>query len=233
MNSDNTVPKDSLNYQFFRMTCLQYMTEEEFAQFEKKIQHLHYKRGELITKQSAQATHIYYLNKGMVKHYFEDDNKKRLILAVNTPPHVIGLANMFNEKVNMSSVAAVEDCEAFLIEIGSFEEVARKSSEFLISIFKLAADTFSSSIFNFMSLAHKHINGRVADILIHLSTNIYKQPKFVLSLTRKELSEFAGASQENVIMTLSKFKKEGIINLNGKEIEIVDMDRLKYISKIG
>jgi len=233
MNFETTSPKDNLNYQLFRMTCLQYMPEEEFARFEKSCQHLSYKRGELITKQSALATHIYYLSKGMVKHYYEDENGKRLILSVNSPPHVIGLANMFNERVNMSSVAAVEDCEAYLFEISAFEEVARKNSEFLISIFKLAAETFRTSIFNFMSLAHKHINGRVADILIHLSMNVYKKQNFVLTLTRKELSEFAGASQENVIMTLSKFKKEGIINLNGKEIEIVDLDRLRYISKIG
>jgi CRP/FNR family transcriptional regulator len=82
-------------------------------------------------------------------------------------------------------------------------------------------------------LAHKHVNGKVADILLYLSESVYKSQKYTLSLTRKELSEFAGISEVNFITTLKKFEKEGIVIASGKEINIINKEQLELISKLG
>jgi len=94
-------------------------------------------------------------------------------------------------------------------------------------------DVFRSSIFNFISLAHKQVNGRIADILLFLSQNIYMSNEFVLSLSRQEFAEFAGCSKENVIHTLRKFHNEGLIKVEGKKILLNDPERLQKISKHG
>ncbi|BDX36982.1 hypothetical protein CYCD_03370 [Tenuifilaceae bacterium CYCD] len=75
--------------------------------------------------------------------------------------------------------------------------------------------------------------GRIADVLIYLWENIYSDGEYSFNLTRKEISEFAACSHENVINTLSKLNKEGVIALNGRNIEIVDIEKLREISKIG
>jgi len=92
---------------------------------------------------------------------------------------------------------------------------------------------FRDSILNFVSLAHKYVNGRIADILIYLSEKIYKSTEFNLTLSRKELSEFAGCSQENIIHTLTRFNKEGIIKVEGKKITIINPGKLKEVSRTG
>ena len=46
-------------------------------------------------------------------------------------------------------------------------------------------------------------------------------------------SEYGKMSTANVIRTLSDFKKEGIIRVFGKTIEIVDVAKLEIISKLG
>jgi CRP/FNR family transcriptional regulator len=86
---------------------------------------------------------------------------------------------------------------------------------------------------NFISLAHKQKEGRIADIFLYLAEEVYHGKTFILSLTRKEIAEFAGCSTENVIMTLSKWQNEKIVSLDGKSFSINDLDKLKYISKIG
>jgi len=47
------------------------------------------------------------------------------------------------------------------------------------------------------------------------------------------MAEFACCSVENIIMTLSKWQQEGIVSFTGKDFEIIDMDKLRYISKVG
>jgi CRP/FNR family transcriptional regulator len=54
-----------------------------------------------------------------------------------------------------------------------------------------------------------------------------------LPVSRKEIAELIGMTTENVIRILSEFRKEKIIKINGKEIEIVDFERLKMISDRG
>jgi len=56
---------------------------------------------------------------------------------------------------------------------------------------------------------------------------------FDLPVSRKEIADYIGMSTANVIRTLSDFKKEGIIRIYGKTIEVVDMQRLEVISRRG
>ena len=92
---------------------------------------------------------------------------------------------------------------------------------------------FKKAVMNFISLAHKQKEGRIADIILYLAAEVYYDNNFILSLTRKELAEFAGCSTENVIMTLSRWQNEKIITIEGKKFEILNLEKLQYISRIG
>ena len=56
---------------------------------------------------------------------------------------------------------------------------------------------------------------------------------FDLPVSRKEIADYIGMSTANVIRTLSDFKKDGIIKVFGKTIEIVDINKLEILSKRG
>jgi CRP/FNR family transcriptional regulator len=127
----------------------------------------------------------------------------------------------------------VEDCDVVMISSDALEEVLMDNSRFAMMMFQTASEMFKTSVINFISLAHKQKEGRIADIILYLSSEVYHDSSFYLSLTRREIAEFAGCSTENVIMTLSKWQQEQLIAFNGKNLEIIDHEKLKYISKIG
>jgi len=141
--------------------------------------------------------------------------------------------NVFNDATNMFSIVAIEESVACLIDINVLKNLALKNSLLTMKLIEYASSTFKDSILNFISLAHKQVNGRVADLIIYLSEKVYKEKDFAMTLTRKELAEFAGCSQENIIHTLRRFHKEGVINTDGKRIKILDSKRLLEISKLG
>jgi CRP/FNR family transcriptional regulator, polysaccharide utilization system transcription regulator len=231
--NSNTLGLNNCDDFLFNLLCNEFLSAEEMEIIKQSSIVLKYQRGEAIIKQGARSTHIAFLSKGVVKHVYEDETGRKLILAISSAPNLIGGANMFYNGKNAFTIFAVEECQACLIDISALKQVILMNSQFALKLFEVASDMFHDAIFNFISLAHKHVNGRVADIFIYLSRSIYKSGKFTLSLTRKELSEFAGVSQENVITTLSKFKHEGVISVEGKNIEILDFDKLTQISKIG
>ncbi len=220
-------------YSWLKKISLQFISELEFEKLERSSVKLNFKKGETILKQGGIPTHIVYLEKGIVKFNFENEVGKNLIIAIVSAPKILGGANLFYKDNNLFSFVAVEDCEAILMDSKVLENILMDNSRFAMMMFQIASEMFKKAIMNFISLAHKQKEGRIADIILYLAAEVYNQNRFILSLTRKELSEFAGCSTENVIMTLSRWQTDKIIAMEGKKFEILDLAKLQYISKIG
>jgi len=220
-------------YSWLRRLSLQFISEKEFEKIEKTSVKLNFKKGETILKQGGVPTHIVYLEKGIVKFNYENEVNKNLILTIVSAPKILGGANLFYKDNNLFSFIAVEDCEVILIDTNVLENILMENSKFAMMMFQVASEMFKKSVINFISLAHKQKEGRIADIILYLAAEVYNDNSFLLSLTRKEIAEFAGCSTENVIMTLSKWQNEKIVSVDGKKIEIIDIEKLKHISKIG
>jgi CRP-like cAMP-binding protein len=84
-----------------------------------------------------------------------------------------------------------------------------------------------------MNQTHKQLPGRIADVLLYFAEQIYRQPHFDFPLTRRELAELAGTTKESFIRTLTEFKNDKIIYLDGSRVEIISMDIVKTLSELG
>ena len=89
-------------------------------------------------------------------------------------------------------------------------------------------------IFNrLMSQSHKQLPGRIADVILYFSETIYNNHIFSFPLTRRELAELSGTTKESFIRTLTEFKNDRIIELNGSDVEIKSMKIIKTLSELG
>jgi CRP/FNR family transcriptional regulator len=84
-----------------------------------------------------------------------------------------------------------------------------------------------------LDIRQKNLVGRVAFVLLYFTKEIYNTRIFDLPVSRQEIADYIGMSTANVIRTLSDFKKEGIIKIFGKTIEVVDINKLEILSKRG
>ncbi len=75
--------------------------------------------------------------------------------------------------------------------------------------------------------------GKVADVLLDFSDNIYRSDKFVVQINQEDLGNLVDASRESVSRVLNDFSREGIIRISGKEVEILNKEMLQMISKHG
>jgi len=81
-------------------------------------------------------------------------------------------------------------------------------------------------------LNQKNIRGRIAESLLYLA-QFYGADNYHLSITRKELGEMSAISEENTVRLLTELRQEGIINIQGKDLSIVDKILLRKISELG
>ena len=73
----------------------------------------------------------------------------------------------------------------------------------------------------------------MADVLLEFSEKIFQSDRFMFPISQSELANLVDTSRESVSRVLSEFDKDGIIKLNGKEIEILNKKSLNLISQNG
>ncbi len=217
----------------FKTVICAFLDTEEFAEIQNTTRNCAFKKGEVMLKQGEESRYLVYMTSGIVKFNYQEDNRRNYILTIQKSPSLLGLANIMNEDTNAFSICAIEDCEGCLIDVSLLKKYVFQNQTFLLSILKMSTEMFKDSIFSFIRLAHKHVYGRIADILLYLSEEIYQSKEFRLSLSRQELAEYAGCSKENVIHTLRGMDSDGIIRVTTKNVEILDYERLQSISKLG
>jgi CRP/FNR family transcriptional regulator len=82
-------------------------------------------------------------------------------------------------------------------------------------------------------LTQKQMPGRMADALLYLFDEIYQQPRFPMILSRFDLADLSAMSRESAVKILRDFQKEGLIRISDHEMELVDEEALRKISRIG
>ena len=227
-----TIPHEECNTCLFKHKLCKGLSEDEFRSIFDLTQQYTYKKGETIFKQGAKCNDLIFLTSGIVK-FVSNSNGKELIIAIDRAQTLLGLANILNEDVNLFSIVAVEECKGCAINLTRFKLYALSNRKFMVEVMSLSTQMFRDAIFNFISVARKQSNGRIADVLLYLSNKIYQSKSFSLGLSRQELADYAGCSKEQLIHTLRTFTNDKIIWVSGKKMEILDESKLLTISRVG
>jgi len=208
------------------------LTEEETEILNKNRIQLSFKKGEIINKQGAFASNIFFIIKGIVKSYIEITNKN-LILSILPAGSFIGLQSLSVDNVFHYSTKALVDTDIYSYDIIAFKNLMRQNALFATEITDVVNNNMVLLCDRFFSLTQKQLHGRLADILLCLSYKIYKSTGFELCMSRRDLAELTGMSTESAIRILKDFKDDKIIDITGKRLEILQMDKLKRISTTG
>lgn len=189
--------------------------------------------GENIVKQGTTASHMISLTNGMAKLFLEGIDKKNLILDIISPWRLFGGPGLFTDLRYHYSVTAITDCSACFIPAENVRQVIRSNPDFAEGIIKHCNKNSADNFERLISLTQKQMPGRLADTLLYLSQKVFNNLSFTLTLTRLEIGEMSNMTKESTTRILKEFEAENIISVNGKSIEIIDLNRLKEISFRG
>jgi CRP-like cAMP-binding protein len=228
----NTGPETCVSF-VYELSCFDLLTAEEKELVNSSSVLVNYKNGEMICKQGSFASHIMYLEKGLVKIYLEG-NPKDLILTITPQKNLMGLQALYEgNNTFLYSISTYTDSAVRLIDIQMFKQLLKQNPLFAYRIINILNESTSQSYGRFFSLTQKQLHGRLADILLCLSRKIFKSESFDLPLTRSDLSDLTSMSTESVIRILKDFKDDKIIEMNNKSITLLDIPRLDNISAKG
>lgn len=192
-----------------------------------------FKKGETICKQGSFASFIMVLKEGLVKAFIENSHYKNHVFKITKPFNIIGLSSLYGDNYYHFSAKALIPSKVYLVERSSFDKIVRSNTRFSIEIMKMYSTSLQNVYDKLGSIANKQALGKVCDSLIYLSEKVFESNIINTSVTRKDIAELSGLATENLVRILSDLKKDDIISINNKTIEIINMDTLKMLSNLG
>lgn len=226
INNECIEEKKSHNYCFVDFELPEGSSIPEIEHYE-----ITYKKGETIFKQGTIVPHIAFIKNGMVKIMLETDNRKQPLCIEKQG--FIGLESMYNDKFSQYSVFALTDVTMCMVEIESFKNAMLANAELAVRIIESLNVRTKLLYERILTLTQKQGPGRVADILKCLSDRIFESDTFCSPCTRKEMAEMCALSMESLSRVLKDFKDEKIIELDAKNITILDRKELELISRVS
>jgi CRP/FNR family transcriptional regulator len=209
------------------------LSEEELKILGEVRYKVHFKPGEVIFKQGTACHNLLSIRKGFVKIYLEDENDKDFTIKISGVDELIGKTGIFLEKRHSYSVAALTEVEVCFIDANAFKEVLFKNKQFAEHYARSWGESNVILWSKILSLAHKQMNGKIAESLLYLSDKVFHNKELESFITPKLIAEMSGVAKDNVVRTLSKFHNEKIIRSIKDHISILDLERLQEISKNG
>ncbi|WP_431242344.1 Crp/Fnr family transcriptional regulator [Flavobacterium sp. P21] len=90
------------------------------------------------------------------------------------------------------------------------------------------AEELNKSENNIRKIAHMNVRERVIDLLLYIHRKFGQTNGFIdIELSRKEIADFAGTTEEQAIRILSSLKKESLIKTEGKRVGILEVSTLR------
>jgi CRP-like cAMP-binding protein len=183
-----------------------------------------------VIKQGEVIKHFIYLQTGLVK--LERLNKKtgvNQIISFNRPKDYITLMDIFGETHYSYSITTLEESTFCIFHLDQIQELIEENAKFGQRIIEITARETNKVINNLLLIIEKRFYGKVAYLLLYFADEIFHADQYELPISRKEMAEHLGLSIETIIRTLSEFRKDNMIKVYGKRIEIIDKEGLKRV----
>lgn len=187
-----------------------------------------FKKKDDVYREGAYPRGIYFINKGKIKTYRANEQGKEFITGLYKEGDFFGYHALLDEGQYSDSATALDETELFLIPKDDFYSLIYKNAEVSKKFIKMISDNLQEKEEQLVKLAYNSVRKRVAEALTTLY-NRYKNETdktFSMSISREDLANLAGTATETTIRTLSDFKDEGLVDIKGSAIAVINYDKL-------
>lgn len=187
------------------------------------------KRGQQFILEGAPVNGLFFIRKGKAKVLKTGIYGREQILRFAEDGEIIGHRGFGISKVYSISATTIEDTVLCNFTTEILQEMFYKIPKLTYDLMLFYAEELNRSETKVKTIAQMTVREKVIDTLlyIHRKFGVNQKNSLNIQLSRKEIADFAGTTDEQVIRTISSLKQEGHIITKGKSISIVDIEKLK------
>jgi len=231
MSGENSI--ESCENCLVRWDNFKHLTKSELQQVNLNRYEAMFKPGEILIKQGSPSSNALFIASGMAKNYLEGLHGRNFIMSILLPGMLIMGPGAYVNSRYTYSVSAITPVRACFISFDIFKHLVKVNGDFAESMLQDISTKSLRSHIRMVNLAQKKMPGRMAEVLLYFSTDVFGSDEYEMILSRQELGEMTNMVKESVVRILKEFEDSGVISIRSSVLKILNREKLLQISEKG
>jgi CRP/FNR family transcriptional regulator len=172
---------------------------------------------------------LHVLLTGKVKLFKISDEGKEQTIFVFGPGEPFCLCSVFSDGVLPANMSALEDSRVLFINPTEYEKLVQEDPTILMQMMRVMSRRLKDAMEMIDSLSLKQVPSRLAAYFLSRE----KDGQVNMDISYRELSKIIGITPEALSRTMKKMSSNGLISVDGSEIEIIDREELSRCREGG
>lgn len=219
-------PKDLLK----RVPLFSTLSDQALAGLAQQLRRRTFRKGTMIFHKDQAGDALYIVESGRIRIFLPAAGGEELTVDVAGPGDVFGELALLDGRPRSASAETVDDTVSFTLSREEFQRYLAANSRLAAALVELLSNRLRHVTEYAESLAFLDVHARVARTLLEMADRYGVKRDGVeidFDLTQTDLATMVGATRERVNRALAAFRSQGLVELRGKKIVLLDTQRLK------
>ncbi len=212
------------------------LDESEFTKLEKVIARgKPLARGKHIYFPGDPFTSLYAVRSGTVKTYSVASDGTEYVTGFYLPGEIIGLDALCTG-VHPCGAKTLETSSLCELPYDHLEDLAERVPNIAKQLLRIMSQELHSDEKLLMMVGSQPAKSRLIALFLSLSTRLYRRgysaTEFTLSMSRADIGSYLGLAVETVSRLLKKLQDQSLIEVDHRQIKLLDIDRLREMVKL-
>jgi len=186
-----------------------------------------YQKDEIIYKEGDHSNYVYLITKGVVKCHKLDEFGKELTTGLYKEDDLFGYLSFTENIPYQETATAINNLEMVGIIKSDLKNLLDDNHKIALELIHLLTNDLTGIKEQLLQMAYSSVNKKTATTIIKFAEKLNRKPEDPIKISRSDLASVAGIATETLIRTMSDFKKQGLIKMEGRNIKILELQKLK------
>ncbi len=188
-----------------------------------------FNKNDVIYTEGQSSSYIYLILKGVVKCYIFDEKGKELTTALHKEDDLFGFTSFTQNIPYQETATALKDVELVGITKTELGILLDQNHKVTLELIQLLTDDLNGTKTQLLQMAYSSVHKKTAFTILKFAEKMNRKPEDPIKISRSDLASVAGIATETLIRTMTDFKKKGLIEMEGRNIKIVDLEKLRQL----
>jgi len=196
--------------------------EAEMEALASRVTSTEYEAGQHLFLEGEPCRGLYLVGRGTVKIFKTSPSGREVMLALIPAPSSVAEVPLFDGAPYPASAVATEKALVLFLDSRDFQQLCRQFPAIPMQCLRAAGRRLRQLVGTIERISFGSIRQRLAAHLLE-----YAGDEFTLPVTHQELASRLGTVREVVTRNLGRFQAEGLVEIAGRSVKILDRDGLR------
>ena len=202
------------------------LSESELNALAQRTLEKHFDPDSVLFWEGEPCQGMFLIVEGAVKIFKTSISGREMMLAMENAPATVAELPLFDGGPYPASVRAVGAVRAYFINKSDFQQVCRQFPDVALKVLAVVGRRLRHLVAVVESMTFGSVTQRLARLLLDLSSQSGGD-EFPLPATHQEIASRLGTVREVVSRNLARFRAEGLIRIEGRQLTILDRTGLE------